>query len=173
MQRDLNYENNNVGFDFQYREEDGGGIKCKNYVLCQCVLPKWWFECKASYLCSNCDMSFGTWGEHTGKGILEISDDVECPICLEYKQGISYPRCNHTACIECFKRSMYGDNSGEPVFPYPDIEDEYDEDQENIKWKTDYPLIETYNVNFNKWDDKRNKRYENDKHLRLCPICRA
>ena len=51
MQRDLNYENNNVGFDWQYTAEDGGGIKCKNYELCEHILPKWWFECKGNYLC--------------------------------------------------------------------------------------------------------------------------
>jgi hypothetical protein len=174
MQRYLDYENNNIGYDFQYSEEDGGGIKCKNYELCECVLPKWWFECKGNYLCTNCHMMFGTWGSgensHTGKGILEISNNIYCPICLKTKRGILYPRCNHKACIECFKRCMYGDNSGEPVFPYPDIEYEYYEDIENIKWKNKYPLIETYNINHNEWEDKN---YENNKHLRLCPLCRA
>jgi len=68
---------------------------------------------------------------------------------------------------------MYGDDSGEPVFPYPDIEDEYYEDTENIKWKNEYPLIETYNINYNEWDDKKNEEHENNKHLLLCPLCRA
>ena len=176
MQRDLDYENNNIGFDYQYTEEDGGGIKCKNYELCEAVLPKWWFECKGRYLCTNCDMFFNTnIIRPPGKdnGVLEISDNVECPICLETKRGISYPCCNHTACIECFKRCMYGDDSGEPVFPYPDIEYEYYEDTENIKWKNEYPLIETYNINYNEWDDKKNEEKENNKHLLLCPLCRA
>ena len=31
MDRDIQYENSNIGFDEQYPEEDGGGIKCKNY----------------------------------------------------------------------------------------------------------------------------------------------
>ncbi len=72
---------------------------------------------------------------------------------------------------------MYGDDSGEPVFPYPDIEAEYDEDPKNIKWKNEYPLIETYNINHNEWEDKRedkkNEERENNKHLLLCPLCRA
>ena len=86
---DIQYENSNIGFDFQYPEEEGGGIKCKNYELCDEVLPKWWFECKGNYLCTGCHMQFGTWGEsHRGKGILEISDNLECPI-LENKWGIS------------------------------------------------------------------------------------
>ena len=178
MNRDLNYEKNNIGFDYQYTEEDGGGIKCKNYELCECVLPKWWFECEGNYLCMNCHMMFGTWGNEkigkTGKGILEISDNTECPICLEFKRSISQPNCEHTLCIKCFKRCYYGDDNteNEPKFPYPDIEDEYDEDQDNLKWETDYPLIKIYNEEWNKWDDEQNQKYENDEYLRTCPVCR-
>ena len=58
MGRDFEYENNNICFDYQNPEEDGGGIKCKNYELCEGVLPKWWFECKGNYLCTNCHMMF-------------------------------------------------------------------------------------------------------------------
>ena len=42
----------------------------------------------------------------TGKGILEISDNIECPICLEYKKGVSQPNCNHFTCIDCFCLSV-------------------------------------------------------------------
>jgi hypothetical protein len=108
-EKDTEYENNNIAYDYQYTEEVGGGIKCKNYELCEVVLPKWWFECKNNYLCTNCHMLFGTWGEsNTGKGILEINNNLECPICLENKRGISQPNCEHTLCIGCFKRCHYG-----------------------------------------------------------------
>ena len=33
-------------------------------------------------------------------------------------------------------------------------------DKENIKWKNEYPLIETYNINYNEWDDKKNEEQE-------------
>lgn len=175
MDRDIQYENSNIGFDEQYPEEDGGGIKCKNYELCKCVLPKWWFECKGNYLCSPCHMLFGTWGKsHTGKGVLEISDNLDCPICLENKRSIEQPNCEHTLCIDCFKRCYYGDDDAEnePNFPYPDIEEEYYEDQFNPKWEKDYPLIKIHNEEWNKWDDKKNEKYENEKNLRNCPLCR-
>ena len=165
MNRDLAYENNNIGYDEQYTEEDGGGIKCKNYELCESVLPKWWYNCKGKYLCTNCDMMWR-------KGILEINDNLECPICLEVKRGISQPNCEHTVCIDCFKRCYYGDQSGEPQFPYPDIEDEYYDDQENPKWNIQYPLIKIYNDEYKKWDDNREKKYNNEEHLRRCPFCR-
>ena len=58
MDRDYNYESNNIAYDRQYPQEDGGGIKCKNFELCVTVLPKWWFECKGNYLCSDCDTSW-------------------------------------------------------------------------------------------------------------------
>ena len=28
-EKDIEYENNNIAYDYQYTEEDGGGIKCK------------------------------------------------------------------------------------------------------------------------------------------------
>ena len=57
---------------------------------------------------------FGTWGEsHTGKGILEINNNLECPICFENKLGISQPNCEHTLCIGCFKRCHYGEYNEE------------------------------------------------------------
>jgi hypothetical protein len=167
---------NNIGFDDQCTKENGGGIKCKNYEICQTVLPKWWFDCKGNYLCTNCHIMFGTWSSgkilHEGKGALEISDDVDCPICLDVKRGISQPRCNQSLCIDCFKRCYYGDESGEPVFPYPDIEDEYYDDRNNITWTYDYPLIEKYHKEWNKWDDERNEKYAKEHNLRICPICR-
>jgi len=163
--------------DFDYTEEDGVGIKCKNYKICDTVFPKWWFDCKGSYLCTNCDMMFGTWGsgenQHVGKGHLEITDNLECPICAEVKECISHPRCNHFVCISCFKRCYYGDENieGEPIFPYPDIEDEYYDDTQNIKWEN-YPLIKIYDEESNKWDDDKNEKYNQEEYLRKCPLCR-
>jgi hypothetical protein len=178
MERDLNYENSNIGYDYQYTEEHGGGIKCKNHTICGCVLPKWWFECKGHYLCTNCHMMFGTWtsggNTYVGKGTLEINDNLECPICLDITKCISQPRCDHSVCIKCFKRCYFGDETceGEPIFPYSDIEDEYDDDPDNPKWENDYPLIKIYNEEHNKWDDERTNKYEKEVHLRKCPLCR-
>ena len=184
MERDMEYENNNISFDWQYSKEDGGGIKCKNYELCEVFLPKWWFECNGNYLCTNCHMMFGTWKNEkmgvykTGKGALDMSDNIECSICLEVKRSISQPNCEHTLCIECFKRCYYGDDDteNEPKFPYPDIEDEYYDniwnDEQNQKWENDYPLIKIYNAEWNKWDDEKNQKYEYETYNRKCQLCR-
>lgn len=175
MPRDFNYESNNIVYDDM--AADGEGIKCKNYELCESVLPKWWFECKGSYLCTNCHMAFGTWGNsldggNNGKGILEISDNIECPLCFENKKGISHPRCDHFVCIDCFKRCQYGDQTGEPLFPYSDVEEEYFEDAENPKWERDYPLIRLYNEECDTFENNKREKYENEANLRLCPLCR-
>jgi len=166
IDRDFDYENNNIGYDDQYTKEDGGGIKCKNYIVCETVLPKWWFECKSSYLCINCDMMFGN------KGILKTTDNLECPICLEIKKCISQPRCDHSLCIKCFKNCYYLNEEGEPIFPYPDIEDEYFKDTQNIKWENNYPLIKIYQEEYSKWDDERIEKYMHQEYLRICCICR-
>ena len=60
----------------------------------------------------------------------------------------------------------------EPIFPYSDVEDEYYDDQENLKWDNDYPLIKIYNEEHNKWDDKKTEKYEKEEYLRNCPLCR-
>ncbi len=178
MERDLEYENKNIGYDDQYPLEKGGGIKCKNYEICETVLPFWWYDCKECYICTNCDMMFGTWGKginsHTGKGSLDFYDDLECPICLEVKRSLTQPNCEHTLCIDCFKRCYYGDQSreGEPSFPYPEIEDEYYDDSENSEWEINYPLIKIFNDEWDKWDNERQIKYENEEYLHQCPLCR-
>jgi hypothetical protein len=164
MSKDSDYENSNIVYDDQYPD---GGIKCKNYELCEDVLPKWWFECKGNYLCTNCDTMFGR--------AMPTCGIVECIVCLdENKRGISQPNCNHVMCIDCAKRCHYGDRdfANEPKFPYPDIVDEYDDDSDNPMWETDYPLIKIYNEEHNKWDDKRDDKYAREEYLRNCPLCR-
>jgi hypothetical protein len=59
-----------------------------------------------------------------------------------------------------------------PIFPYPDIEDEYDDDPENVKWANDYPLIKIYYEELDKWENEKTEKYENEKNLRNCSICR-
>ncbi len=164
MERDLQYENSNIAYDKD-------GIKCKNYIICESILPKCWFEYKGNYLCANCHMMFGTWGNNIGKGNLEISDNLECPICLENKLCISQAKCDHSLCIKCFKRCYYG--KGEPIFPYDNnIEDEYYADQKNPKWGKDYPLIKIFNKELDKWEDEREEKYDSEEYLRKCPLCR-
>ena len=121
-------------------------------------------------------MMFGTWGTQTGKGILDISDDLECPICLEVKRSISQPNCEHTTCIDCFKRCHYGDDDteNEPKFPYPDIEDKYYNDNLNnrLEWENKYPLIKKWNEDWDKWDYNKQNKYESEENIRNCPLCR-
>lgn len=180
--RDLDYEEKNVGYDWQYPK---GGIKCKNLELCGVVLPKDWWLYKARYLCTACHDQFGTWsgtnimtGEKiikTGKGVLEFKDNIECPICLEENvRGVNQPNCEHIICLKCFKRCYYGDEMKEscPKFPYPELINEYYDDQENPKWKTDYSLIEKYNKDLDEWDDKKLRKFQNEENLRNCSLCR-
>jgi hypothetical protein len=169
---DLEYENNNIIYNDDFTKEDGGGIKCKNYKLCNAILPKWWFSCKNNYLCINCHIIFGTWKFNNGKGILEFINNIECPICLEYKESVSQPNCNHFICIDCCKRCYYGDESGEPLFPYPDIEEEYYDDLDNPKWKIEYPLIDKYEKDYDIWDEDKYINYEKETFLQKCPLCR-
>ena len=169
----MNYENENIGNDLQEKDVR---IKCKNYQLCEAILPTWWFECKNNYLCTTCHLMFGTWGTppigNTGKGALDFVDNIECPVCFENKQGVSHPNCDHFICIDCFKRCYYGDETGEPEFPYPELEDEYYDDRENPKWETEYPLIRLYEEEWDNWENAKHEKYSKERNLRMCPLCR-
>jgi hypothetical protein len=160
--RDLEYERMNIGYNEQSPE---GGIKCKNYEICHAVLPKWWYNCLGCYNCTNCSM-FG-WDD------LKFYDNLECPICLETKKAVEQPSCGHSICVPCFKRCYYGQRNNDPPFPYSeDIEDEYYNDIDNHKWEIEYPLITEYNEICKILEKEREIKYENEKNLRKCPICR-
>lgn len=177
MTRDYEYEKNNIAYDWQYPEEDGGGIKCKNFELCNSVLPTWWYDCKANYLCDNCHMLFGTWtngnDKYTGKGELNFFDAAECPICLEIKRSVDQPNCKHTLCLDCFKRCHYGDDDEDELeFPFPNIEDEYYDDPENPKWQKYKSTIDEYNKKCDEHEILKRHNYNSEEYLRKCPICR-
>jgi hypothetical protein len=96
-----------------------------------------------------------------------LSNNLKCPICLDIDLCISQPRSKHSLCISCFKRCYYGDeNEGEPIFPYYDVVEEYFNDQENIKWENDYPLIKIYKEELNKWDDEKRKKSKDEENLK-------
>lgn len=171
MSRDYKYEECNK---IIYPNCYNFNIKCKNYILCQNILPEWWFSCKKNYLCTSCDTLFGTLGSQKGKGVLDSMKNMECPICLEFSEiCLSFPRCDHFVCVKCLKRCFYGEKRiCEPIFPYKDIEQEYFADPDNVKWKIYYPLIEKYIKYYNDWDNYYNEKYSNEENLRKCPICR-
>ena len=115
--RDLHYEQTNVGYDCQYSE---GGIKCKNYELCEHILPPDSWECTASYLCMNC----GKWFKVGGFGWdeLEFKDcNEECVICNEtVTKKLKFPaNCGHWFCIPCSRNILFWDETRYHLSPEP------------------------------------------------------
>ena len=179
--RDLQYEQTNVGYDYQYPE---GGIKCKNYELCESILPNWWFECKATYLCTNCVM-FG-WNE------LEFKEsDEECVVCNETgNKQLKFPtNCGHWFCTSCSKNILFWDETRYHLSPVPfgcppcpndcinPIKGKqcYCEDYDEIldDWKEEYP--DTYK----EYNDAENLSIELSEttagsvfNSKKCPLCR-
>jgi hypothetical protein len=179
MPRDLEYERENAGYDWRNPGEDG--IACKNYIVCETVLPSWWYSYKGHYLCANCVVMFGTWAEETGhvnagKGELPVVEDVECPICLETGTGVTQPpRCDHHVCVACFKRCYYGPEPTEwPAFPYDeDVENQYLEDGiRSDEWYATYPLVLEYEAELDAREELYAQRSDTEEYLRCCPLCR-
>lgn len=180
--RDLEYENNNIAF---YEQDNGNGIKCKNYLLCQTVLPMWWFSCKGKYLCTNCDC-FG-WKE------LEFRHaDNDCVVCYtECDFEMKFPtNCNHWFCVNCCRNILFWDETRYHLSPVPygcppcpnncdnPIKgrqcycEEYDEVQN--QWELSNPL------EWKKWnDDDEHYSIETSEEIpgsvytsKTCPMCR-
>lgn len=139
---------------------------CPNVEICGSWQPKWLVTLKRSGCCIDCDSKF--------KKTLNFVDETECPMCFETSRCVIQPNCTHPTCIKCFKRCNYGEpDYPPPVFPYPEIEEEYFElgnDEDNPKFND--PLIQKYNADYNLWEDLKDQKYYNEQNLRKCPICR-
>ena len=159
--RDIHYEKTNNCCDEQFPE---GGIKCKNYELCEHVLSPDHWENLANYLCMTC----GDWFKVSGFGWNELEfkeNNEECIICLEKnKRHLKFPaNCGHWFCISCSKKILFYDETRYHLSPVPfgcqscpngcinPIKgrqcycEEYSEVQD--KWKQDFPL------KFKKWNN--------------------
>lgn len=139
-------------------------IPCKNTLVCKRSFPKEWVDYNGCTLCTDCDFRFGK--------KLEITKN-ECPICLDDRLCVQLSKCEHSICIPCFRRCYYGDESriGEPVFPYPELEEEYKENPYHKKW-SNYLLIQLYQEEYEIWNMKEIDKYMSEGHLRRCPLCR-
>ncbi len=143
-------------------------VKCPNFAMCGEADPKWVLSCHDGR-CLYCNMFFG-------KNLAFPEEPQECPICLETKPSVVQPNCSHTVCIDCFKRSRFNGppRTGEPQFPYPDLEDEYFETgNESSNPMFFDPLVMKYNEDWNRWDNAWQESYTREGNLRKCPMCRS
>ena len=97
--------------DLQYPE---GGIKCRNYELCEAVLPPDCWKWNKKYLCINCE-NFG-WEKLT---FIDCND--ECIICYKNcnKKMLFPTNCNHSFCIECSRDLLFFDETRFHLSPEP------------------------------------------------------
>ena len=177
--RDLEYENNNRESDCQYEN----GIKCKNYELCEGVLPPDHYVGFENYVCMTCDRSGFGWKE------LDFVDgDDECSICLDVvTRKLKFPtKCGHSFCISCSKNILFYNECRyhlSPVAygcpPCPNECDnpmkgiqcycyEYDDVQET--WKRENPM------EYNRWNDEDLDAGNTGWEVfgsKTCPLCKS
>lgn len=141
---------------------------CANARVCGTVNVPEWVADLMHGCCTKCNYS--TPGQAFRK-VLEFSED-ECPTCFETKTCVTLPNCTHKQCVDCFKRCRYGSTPlPQPEFPYPELEDEYEDDPFAPKWKND-TLVQKYLQDLDKWDMEESKKYQEEESLRVCPLCR-
>jgi len=183
--KDLLYEHQNISSDKKYPK----GIKCKNYELCENILPPNHCKYYKNYLCMTC----GDWNKcGFGWNELEfINSNKECIICYKIcNKQVKFPtNCGHYFCINCSKEILFWDESryhlspvpfGCPICPNGCINpikgkqcycEEYDKIQN--KWKYNFPL------QFKNWINAEDLSLEIDEHniesvygSQKCPLCR-
>ena len=140
-------------------------IPCPNYLICQHLEPQWVLSCSKGLCMSPCAISFGT---------LQFFENTECPICLETKTCVTQANCEHTICVDCFKRCYLPSywNDPQPEFPYSsEIEDEFDTSYNDPKWMRD-PLIRKYKEDSERWQEERELKEESESYLKVCSLCR-
>lgn len=104
-------EQSNIGYDYQYQE---GGIKCKNYELCENILSLGWLEWSANYICLSCDKF--------GFNELEFKEcNDECIVCNETgNKQVKFPtNCGHSFCVSCSKNILFCDETRYHLSPVP------------------------------------------------------
>ena len=162
-------------------------LSCANAIICDNKQERHLFGHHGHLLCLDCKTNFGH--EENQKGKLPTKEfcDERCPICLEaYGPLVSYSRCDHYVCVDCFKQCHGAEKEMlalEPVFPYPEISDAYfscsmddDEDGEEMteeEIESQYPLLKKYEHDWNMWNDMHCQWYEDNEYLKKCPVCRS
>jgi hypothetical protein len=143
-----------------------GDVQCPNFEICESYI----ITNGHGGVCFLCDVEYGKW--QGGNGVLQFKDNEFCCICLDTTRCVKN-KCNHYICINDFKRCFYGEpRVGEPLFPYPELEDDYyRKNQHHPSYEND-PVIIKYHQDRRKWDDYYDIKYQSEGNLRKCPICR-
>jgi hypothetical protein len=174
MSRDIEYEQANL----VHNEEYYMCIKCKNHKVCNNLLPDRWFNYKGRYLCIPCERTFGKLlNTNRGTGELKFSDNVVCLQCNSKGEGVTYPRCDHYLCLQCFDNIWYSYRKiPNPKFPYnEEIEDKYYDDimnDNNYKKWENYPLIKLYEKQKDLIERLREELFRKYEPLQECHICK-
>ena len=187
MARDVQYEKLNTIYDMM-REEYG--IKCKNYELCEQIVPLDHHKYHGNYFCMDC----GDWFKIGGFGWNELEFRVkkeECIVCNEIcTTQLKFPtNCGHWFCVSCSRNILFWDETryhlspepyGCPPCPNGCVNpvrgrqcycEEYDDIKD--KWEKEQP------IKFNEWNDAENESIELSETdcgsvfgSRKCPLCR-
>jgi hypothetical protein len=136
---------------------------CPNFLVCNSTQENS-IMVLGSELCFCCDVTFGK--------RLVFLEKTDCQICLSRDiQAVKRLKCDHAVCLTCFKKAHYGDPPEKPLFPYDkEIEDEYLENQWDIKWLDD-PLVIKYNNEYHDWVEKLHANFMECDPMRECKVC--
>ncbi len=137
-------------------------VPCPNFEVCESHMDS------QMRTCGNCAFRRIV---QSKKDILTFKVNVECPVCLECKRGVTNINCDHYVCIECFKElHKYESGDNPPPFPYDEMtEEDYDENPEKYENDT---IINVWLDCCKVYYDEIDVKYYERNNLRICPLCR-
>jgi hypothetical protein len=139
--------------------------ECPNFKLCESEEPQFILDFNRG-VCNSCTAHFGPY-------ILDIDEDriLECPVCLSNtSHSIGLPRCTHRLCTECFRAIYFDDTSPFPLFPYPELEEEYFADPELFLHDE---KVRAWRADVGSWKLRRlTFLAQQQPYLKHCPLCR-
>jgi hypothetical protein len=111
-------------------------------------------------------VNYGKWKN----GKIPTLINAYCPICMEDKISVKLRNCNHSLCIDCYKKCNMPTELKPPKFPYDEnVYYAYIHNPFHKRWSIDN-LIYEYEKKLKKWNKNRLKYPENN--LMLCCMCR-
>jgi len=147
-------------------------VPCPNYIVCGTKNRRCILDCHNGHCMSCAVLCYSEEVPYT----FDIQKATEeCPICLEIKEyDVKRLHCKHRICSDCFKRCHLEigiDRSDGPKFPYPKLENDYLNDNAEVRTKlAEDPLTILWEEDCEKWEYEKSELEQ--KTLGICAICR-
>jgi len=127
--------------------------ECGNYSICFKEINK------DDEFCKDCqDLPY-----ENKKRIIEHVENAECLLCSKLtNMTVKREECNHSLCVNCFRKMFFNKSISKPVFPYFNKDYNENDDYENDE------NVMIYKKDLEYWNKCQTINYDDNKICRKC-----